>query len=139
MNFDANTQRESVKRLARRALLKTTGIGMGTLAFGLPATTATTAQMSIQRLQTNGRWIEDRDGNSVTLLGIAPADPGFYELYHPKSATEVLEWTMDPGRGWLPNAVRLPFTQDSVEESVAVGADEEAEISVALDEIIEDD
>ncbi|GKZ14493.1 glycoside hydrolase family 5 protein [Haladaptatus sp. T7] len=66
------------------------------------------------RLHTDGKWIRNPDGDAVKLRGLAVADPGFYAQYHPKSVAEVLKWATDESRGWYPNIVRLPCTQDSV-------------------------
>ncbi|AHG01968.1 hypothetical protein HALLA_01325 (plasmid) [Halostagnicola larsenii XH-48] len=103
-----------LNRFDRRTFLKATGAGTSAIALGVPSAAANNGSRS--RLQTNGRWIEDTDGNTIKLRGLAIADPGFYELYHPKSSTEVLEWATDPDRGWYPNVVRLPVTKDSVDE-----------------------
>ncbi|MEY7851031.1 cellulase family glycosylhydrolase [Natrarchaeobius sp. A-rgal3] len=102
-------------RLRRRTFLATAGAGATALAFGVPSASADDGS-SLPRLRTDGRWIETVDGDPVRLRGVAPADPGFYELYHPKSATEVLEWATDPDRGWHPNCVRLPLTTHSIGE-----------------------
>ena len=88
----------------------------GTIGAGLSAATGTAAAgVPTPRLHTEGRWIRDPAGNDVTLRGMAPADPGFYRQYHPKSFEEVLEWATDTDRGWHPNIVRLPCTQDSID------------------------
>jgi len=46
---------------------------------------------------------------------MAPADPAFYRRTHSKSFEEVLRWATDESRGWHPNVVRPPFTQDNVD------------------------
>jgi len=88
----------------------------GAIGAGLSASVGTgAAGVPTPRLHTEGRWIRDPAGNDVTLRGMAPADPGFYRQYHPKSFEEVLEWATDTDRGWHPNIVRLPCTQDSID------------------------
>jgi chitodextrinase len=97
----------------RRTALKTIGAAAagGTLLSGRAS-----AGVSTPRLHTDGKWIRDPQGNEVQLRGMATADPGFYRQYHPKSFEEVLRWATDTERGWHPNVVRLPITQDSVNE-----------------------
>ncbi|CCQ34237.1 alpha-galactosidase protein [Halorhabdus tiamatea SARL4B] len=88
----------------------------GTIGAGLSVSVGTgAAGVPTPRLHTEGRWIRDPAGNDVTLRGMAPADPGFYRQYHPKSFEEVLESATDTDRGWYPNTVRLPCTQDSID------------------------
>ncbi|MFC7196285.1 glycoside hydrolase family 5 protein [Halosimplex aquaticum] len=50
----------------------------------------------------------------MKLRGHAMADPGFYERSHPKSAMDVAQWATDADRGWHPNLLRIPCTQDSI-------------------------
>lgn len=95
---------------SRRAFLRTTGAGVAGLVLGTG-----TGAAAPGRLHTEGRWIRDSDGNDVRLQGMAPADPGFYRRFHPKTFEAVLEWATDESRGWHPNVVRLPFTKDSVD------------------------
>jgi len=96
----------------RRTALKTIGAAAagGTLLSGRAS-----AGVPTPRLHTDGKWIRDPQGNAVQLRGMATADPAFYRRTHPKSFEEVLRWATDTERGWHPNVVRLPFTQDNVD------------------------
>ncbi len=104
--------RSGLTPFSRRMFLQATGAGVVGLTLGNGVGTGAAAP---GRLHTEGRWIRDADGNDVRLQGMAPADPGFYRRFHPKTFEEVLEWTTDESRGWHPNVVRLPFTKDSVD------------------------
>ncbi|WP_415378776.1 RICIN domain-containing protein [Halosimplex sp. TS25] len=102
---------EQTLRTSRRSVLRAAGAGVGALALGSLSGTAAAAP---SRLHTEGKWIRDADGNDVKLRGIAMADAGFYERFHPKSSMDVAEWATDADRGWHPNLLRIPCTQDSI-------------------------
>ncbi|QLH81623.1 fibronectin type III domain-containing protein [Halosimplex pelagicum] len=95
----------------RRTALKTIGAAA---AGGTVLSGRASAGVPTPRLHTDGKWIRDPQGNAVQLRGMATADPAFYRRTHPKSFEEVLRWATDTERGWHPNVVRLPFTQDNV-------------------------
>ncbi|QLH77152.1 fibronectin type III domain-containing protein [Halosimplex rubrum] len=111
--FDGTSEdaRDGTATATRRTALKTIGAAAagGTLLSGRAS-----AGVPTPRLHTDGKWIRDPQGNAVQLRGMATADPAFYRRTHPKSFEEVLRWATDTERGWHPNVVRLPFTQDNV-------------------------
>jgi len=111
---DGDGARSRTNRFTRRTFLQT-ATGAGIAGLGLAGSAGTAAAIPTPRLHTDGRWIRAPNGDDVVLRGMAPADPGFYRRFHPKSFEEVLEWATDPDRGWHPNTVRLPLTQDSVD------------------------
>ena len=99
------------RETTRRTVLTAVGAGVGGLALGGFSGTAAAAP---SRLHTDGKWIRDADGNEFKIRGHAIADPGYYERYHPKSSMEVAKWATDADRGWHPNLLRIPCTQDSI-------------------------
>ncbi|WP_436929469.1 fibronectin type III domain-containing protein [Halosimplex halobium] len=108
---DGRDGRDGAATATRRTALKTIGAAAagGTLLSGRAS-----AGVPTPRLHTDGKWIRDPEGNEVQLRGMATADPAFYRRYHPKSFEAVLRRATDTERGWHPNVVRLPFTQDNV-------------------------
>ncbi|MCU4740623.1 glycoside hydrolase family 5 protein [Natronoglomus mannanivorans] len=100
----------------RRTFMQAAGIGVGGLALGGFPGTATAVDNPTPRLETDGRWIVDPDGNRVKLRGFATASLEFIDYdWYPFTVEEVLEHGTD-GETWHPNTVRLPITEDPVHE-----------------------
>jgi len=102
---------ERARTATRRTVLRSAGVGVGGLALGGFSGSAAAAP---SRLHTDGKWIKDADGDRFKPRGHAIADPGYYERYHPKSSMAVAKWATDGERGWHPNLLRIPCTQDSI-------------------------
>jgi len=82
-------------------------------------------ESDLPRLQTDGKWIVDENGNEVVLRGAATVEPWWAMEYQNQRGAdywESLEMITDRSNGWYPSVLRIPCTINYQEVGISTYA-----------------